>query len=206
MNPWKIPYNSQRDNKPFAGILPASQCGYTAAAMFLSHAIKRADLDNFVYELVGRMESADQDKPLREAIARVVGGTRRRVGAFGPAYCAAANHLFAEYRVKRQAVFVAGGASIADLERALAHGPVILSTMLSASGHFVCVIGYTDTAFIVHDPYGDARGGYAYFDGESCLYEKAWLFERARKSDPAGKGFRYTAYAPLNKISGTGMV
>lgn len=60
----------------------------------------------------------------------------------------------------------------------LHHGP---SHAPSGGGHWICVIGYDDTGFIVHDPWGEidhASGTYISKDGKSLHYSNDLLSSR----------------------------
>jgi len=60
----------------------------------------------------------------------------------------------------------------------LHHGP---SNAPSGGGHWICVIGYDDTGFIVHDPWGEidhASGTYISTNGESLHYSNDLIGSR----------------------------
>jgi hypothetical protein len=79
-----------------------------------------------------------------------------------------------------------------DLERLLDDGiPVPIGILHKGSlsrpsggGHYVCLVGYNDTEFIVHDPYGRMdldNGGYIATgptDGRFVRYDKEKLLRR----------------------------
>lgn len=70
----------------------------------------------------------------------------------------------------------------------------------SGGGHWLCVIGYTPDAVIVHDPYGDCdliRGGHVAVSGERLLYSrknfgKRWMLDRSNRYVP-GHGWAILA-------------
>ena len=60
----------------------------------------------------------------------------------------------------------------------LHHGP---AHSPSGGGHWICVIGYDDTGFIVHDPWGEidhATGTYISTDGEGLHYSNNLISSR----------------------------
>lgn len=64
-------------------------------------------------------------------------------------------------------------------------GPVSAPT---GGGHWICAIGYTDDAIIVHDPFGDlnlGNGGYGVSWGARLRYSKAHLGPRWMVEGPA---------------------
>lgn len=64
---------------------------------------------------------------------------------------------------------------------------------LYGDGHWICAIGYTSTAFIVHDPFGEldvVNGGYLNSKGASQRYSFKNLCRRWEVV-PAGNSYRY---------------
>lgn len=61
-------------------------------------------------------------------------------------------------------------------------------TAPTGGGHWICAIGYTDDAIIVHDPFGDlnlVNGGYGVSWGARLRYSKAHLGPRWMVEGPA---------------------
>lgn len=53
--------------------------------------------------------------------------------------------------------------------------PCILAGDFTATGHIVCVVGYTPQGLIVNDPWGDALTGYADTEGAKLFYPYSYL-------------------------------
>lgn len=53
--------------------------------------------------------------------------------------------------------------------------PCILAGDFTATGHIVCVVGYTPQGLIVNDPWGDALTGYSDTEGAKLLYPYSYL-------------------------------
>lgn len=194
MNPLQIKYNSQRDNKPFKRLLGYAQCGYTAACMMLSAFIPKASFDSFVAMMIRRMEPAYGQADLAARILdRVPWARGRRLGMFGDSYVVACNHILQEFKTKASIVWRPTGGTVEELEAAIDSGsPAMLSTMITSSGHYICVVGYDRDHWICHDPYGDGYRGYRkHHDGAYVKYPRAWLETRARRSDPNKRGLRF---------------
>lgn len=62
--------------------------------------------------------------------------------------------------------------------------PCILAGDFTATGHIVCVVGYTPQGLIVNDPWGDALTGYSDTEGAKLLYPYSYL---NRVAGPDGK-------------------
>ncbi len=193
-NPINVPYNSQRDNPAFAGLPGTSQCGYTAAAMMLSAFLPEASSDAFVAHLIERMEPAYGRATLADKILdRIPWARGMRLGMFGDAYAVACEEILREREASARIVWTPGGGAPATLEAAIDQGsPAMLSTKITSSGHYICVVGYDSGHWICHDPYGDGHRGYrAHQEGAFVKYPRAWLEYRARKSDPTKRGLRF---------------
>lgn len=57
--------------------------------------------------------------------------------------------------------------------------PVVLAGDFTASGHIICLIGYTRDGYIVNDPWGDALTGYEDTEGAQLLYPYDYMDEVA---------------------------
>lgn len=53
--------------------------------------------------------------------------------------------------------------------------PVILGGDFTASGHIICLIGFTPQGYIVNDPWGDALTGYNDTEGRKLLYPYSYM-------------------------------
>ncbi|MCR9142086.1 MAG: C39 family peptidase [bacterium] len=188
-----IAYNSQRDNPGLAGLPGSAQCGYTAAAMMLSAFLPDAATDAFITYLIKRMEPAYGKATLAEKILRKVPWARGRLGIYGDAYAVACEEILRERGVNARIVWTPGGGSQATLEAAIDQGsPAMLSTMITPSGHYICVVGYDAGHWICHDPYGDGHRGYrSHPDGAFVKYPRTWLEARAVRADPTKRGLRF---------------
>ncbi|WP_421657857.1 C39 family peptidase [Leptothermofonsia sp. ETS-13] len=62
--------------------------------------------------------------------------------------------------------------------------PVILGGDFTASGHIVCLIGFTPQGYIVNDPWGDALTGYTDTEGRKLIYPYSYI---DRVAGPDGK-------------------
>ena len=73
-----------------------------------------------------------------------------------------------------------------DLEFALdCEMVVMIGTMITPSGHFICLVGHDQDNYIALDPYGNALTNYKSTNGDRVLYPKKWLQDRC--FDGAGK-------------------
>jgi len=53
--------------------------------------------------------------------------------------------------------------------------PVVLGGDFTASGHIVCLIGYTPQGYLVNDPWGNALTGYTSYDGSKLVYPYRYM-------------------------------
>lgn len=53
--------------------------------------------------------------------------------------------------------------------------PVVLGGDFTASGHIVCLIGFTSQGYIVNDPWGNALTGYRDTEGRKLLYPNSYM-------------------------------
>lgn len=53
--------------------------------------------------------------------------------------------------------------------------PVVIGGYFTHGGHIICIIGYTSGGFVVNDPYGDGRTGYAQTEGRSLTYSYGYM-------------------------------
>lgn len=180
-------YNSQRDNKIVEGISQGSQCGYTSLAMILSQTKPEFGSDAFVSKMVLEMEGKKQvfreaflNGKIESYIKKLINVDKYRVGAFMEAYQQYANSLnIGSFRLVRS--------DSPDLMKSVLDKgiPIMLGTIITASGHYVVVVGYDENGWIVNDPWGDGVGGYKNKDGKEKVYPYKWLSERI--NDLSGK-------------------
>lgn len=160
----------------------------------LSAFLPDASSDAFVTYMIKRMEPVYGRATLAEKILdRIPWARGRRLGMYGDAYAVACEEILRERGVNARIVWTPGGGSQATLEAAIGQGsPAMLSTMITPSGHYICVVGYDAGNWICHDPYGDGYHGYrANRDGGFVKYPRTWLETRAVRSDPTKRGLRF---------------
>ena len=199
-NPIRIIYNSQRDNSPFAGLPGSSQCGYASASMMLSAFLPDTSSDEFVKNLILRMEPAYGQADLDDEILEEIPWARgQRLGMYGDAYAVACEEILQERGVRAHLQWRPTAGTTDELEAAIQEcgSPAMLSTKITVSGHYICVVGFDAEHWICHDPYGNGYLGYrAYQDGAFVKYPRAWLESRAIPSDPHKKGLRFMYIKP----------
>jgi hypothetical protein len=141
-----VPYNWQVDNDSFTNkFRGSSQCGPTSCCIMLSPFIPDAAKDSFVKEFITEMDS------------EWLKGIGSRKSAFQANYKIVIEKYLKKYNINKKVVLKAHGATIDDIKKALNGGsPVMVSTMLTTSGHYVCLVGVDEAkgVFIFHDPYG----------------------------------------------------
>jgi uncharacterized protein YvpB len=71
-------------------------------------------------------------------------------------YTKVLNNYLKENKVKKEAKIRVTGGTEKEIKSILDGGsPLMASTMLTTSGHYICIVGYDDEGnWIVHDPYG----------------------------------------------------
>jgi len=164
----EIKFNSQRDNNSFGGLRPAStQCYPTCAYMFMSYFISAID----------GADDRGLAEYMNEVEIRIPGGTIAEnfymknpnfpkalpSSVYWDMQCYAINQYFDRYGVNKTAQW--GEVTFEKMKQILNASPVILGTMLTASGHIILLRGFEDGKFYVNDPYGDWRTGYRDVNG-----------------------------------------
>jgi hypothetical protein len=146
-----VPYFSQRDNPRD----PYTTCNVTAIAMILSyHGVRpknsRQQLEDELYQwVIDRYGAgARTDNFVLQQLYRAYG--------FGGGF-----------DVTRTWAQVA-----AEID---ANRPLTVGGYFTAGGHIITVIGYEPRGFVVNDPYGDARTGYAKTEGRSLVYSYDYM-------------------------------
>lgn len=186
----QVKYNTQCDNFEFARLKPSAQCGYTSACMVLSHYVPLAGNDVFIGEFVNYMD--------RDFIA---GKSKTRMGASLTNYPKVLNNYLKGNKVAKECKIRISGGSLDEIKSIINAGnPLMVSTMLTTSGHYICIIGYDDENFVVHDPYGlysFKSNSYVKIGsnhGEAVKYPIANLsvaMERSSRVATGKPGFRY---------------
>lgn len=146
-----IPFFSQRDNPRS----PGSTCNVTSIAMAFHYLGLRSKSG-------GQLE----DELLQWIITRY--GSNRQTD----------NHILAElikaYGFKNSSFSTQR--KWAEVKNELiARRPVVLGGDFTATGHIVCLIGFTPQGYIVNDPWGDALMGYTNFNGRKLLYPYSYM-------------------------------
>ena len=141
-----IKYNYQNDNDSFDKLKSTAQCGYTSACMLLSTHIAEAVNDWYVKEFIMYM-----DKDF------LTGKSGTRKGAMQANYKPVLDYYLKKSNVPYQAAVIPQGGTVDNIVNSLHNGsPLMLSTMMTTSGHYICIVGI-DTerrVLICHDPYG----------------------------------------------------
>lgn len=163
-----VKHNWQLDNFGFTRIAPGSQCGYTSACSVLSTRIHEASEDWFVKEFTMKMDSD-----------YISGKSNTRKGASQNNYKVIMDDYLRKYNLQYQTVVKPRGATLDDIIKALSSGsPVMASTMLTQSGHYIPITGISMKGkyLTCNDPYGA-------FDFKKKKY--------VRVTEAAGKGVKY---------------
>jgi|SRR6185436_19441663 len=182
----QIVYNSQRDNDNWGGVLPYwAQCAYTSFIMFLSNWISIARTKEYETAYVDDTEALVGKPGIAEEAEKKYPWIKGRTGAWFYVHRDACAQRLAAAGVKGQMVCRAGeplgGGRInygttEEISAALKSGsPVVVSTKLTDQGHVVLIVGETFDAWILEDPYGDARTQYRDPNGHQVQYLKTWF-------------------------------
>jgi len=57
----------------------------------------------------------------------------------------------------------------------IANRPVVIGGYFTHGGHIICIIGFDEFGFIVHDPYGNALTGYSQTEGKGLRYPYIYM-------------------------------
>lgn len=146
-----IPYFSQRDNPRS----PGSTCNVTSIAMAFYYLGLRSkgygQLENELLQWVINRYGHDQQTD-NNILAELIKAYGFKNSSFST------QRKWAE--VKNELI---------------SRRPVVLGGDFTASGHIVCLIGFTPQGFIVNDPWGDALTGYTDFNGRKLLYPYSYM-------------------------------
>lgn len=146
-----IPYFSQRDNPRS----PGATCNVTSIAMALYYLGIRSKTG-------GQLE----DELLQWVINRY-GLDRQTDNAILCELIKAYGFPKSSFSTRRKWV---------DVKSELANRrPVVLGGDFTASGHIICLIGYTPQGYLVNDPWGNALTGYTSYDGRKLLYPYSYM-------------------------------
>lgn len=142
----QIKYNWQVDNNTLNGKFKGtSQCGPTSCCMMLSAYIPEASNDAFVKSFI---EVIDKDWLSNKV---------DRQSAYQFNYEKPINQFLFNNKIDKKAKVRPHSGTFQEIIAALKSGsPVMASTKLTDSGHYICIVGWDDNteSFIVHDPYG----------------------------------------------------
>jgi hypothetical protein len=189
-----IKYNWQVDNFGFDRLRSTAQCGYTSAAMVLSARIPDASNDWFVKEFIMEM-----DKDF------IIGKSKTRRGAAQGNYKAVMDKYLHKYDLPFQTKVVPQGGTQDTIIKALESGsPLMASTMLTTSGHYICIIGIDTerSVLICHDSFGKFDFKTKKYTvnakaGESVEYNYADIFPVMEASSRAVFGKNATGFRIL---------
>lgn len=190
MKQLQVIYNNQTDNFEFSRLKPSAQCGYTSACMVLSYYIPLAGNDIFIGEFVQYMD--------RDFIS---GTSKSRMGAVLANYPKVLNNYLKANKVQKESKIRLHSGTEHEIKSIIDSGnPIMCSTMLTTSGHYVVIIGYDDNNYIVHDPFGEFSftsnsyikvGGKS---GEARKYPKDKMhvvMERSSRVAASKSGYRF---------------
>lgn len=146
-----VPYFTQRDNPRS----PNSTCNVTSIAMALYYFGVRSrqggQLENELLQWV--MNKYGSDRQTDNAILSEL------IKAYGfPKSSFSTRRKWAEVK-----------------SELMNRRPVVLGGDFTASGHIVCLIGFTPQGYVVNDPWGDALTGYTSYDGRKLIYPYSYM-------------------------------
>jgi hypothetical protein len=146
-----IPFFSQRDNPRS----PGSTCNVTAIAMAL-------------YYLGARPKPGRQfEDELLQWVITKYGSDRQTDNTI-------LSELIKAFGFPKSTFST--GRKWADVKSELiSRRPVVLGGDFTASGHIICLIGFTPQGYIVNDPWGDALTGYTSYDGRKLIYPYSYM-------------------------------
>jgi len=154
-----VPYFSQRDNPRLAG----ATCNVTAIAMVF-----------YYYGIRSKSARPLEDELLQWCLNK--GGSDAQTDNNILSQMIKAYGFQTSFSTTR---------TWAEIKSELANRrPVVIGGDFTASGHIICVIGYTPQGYIVNDPWGDALTGYSDFEGRKLLYPYSYM---DRVAGPDGK-------------------
>ncbi|MEP0868619.1 C39 family peptidase [Trichocoleus desertorum AS-A10] len=144
-----VPYFSQRDNPRYSW----ATCNVTSIAMIFYYYGRRSQ--------GGQLE----DELLQWCLNRYGQGSQTDNAVL--------SEMIKAYGFKTSFSTTRNWAAVKD---ELINGrPVVMGGDFTATGHIVCVVGYTAQGFIVNDPWGDALSGYYDTEGRKLLYPYSYM-------------------------------
>jgi hypothetical protein len=150
-----VRYLNQRDNERH----PFGSCNVTCYAMAMAYlGVKRrkSSYRQFEDELEKFLVSNGRDRHVHDDLAWM----GRQYG------------LDATFRTDR---------TLDEIRHEIRSGrPVIVSTVLTRSGHIILLIGTKGDDFVVHDPFGNALKNYRDHDGEGLVYSGELMKRKMR--------------------------
>lgn len=181
-------YNYQLDNTNYKALMNYAQCGYTSAFVFLSAWLPEFKDDSNIEEII---KEIDYDF--------ITGKSKSRKGAFQKEY---SKYFTKKLPNKKIVTRPHSGTKEEMIDALKGESPLFTSTMLTDSGHYVCIVGYniTQNSFIVNDPYGYfdfTKNKYTntkYGAGKKVLYKYEDFkrpLEKSSKVATGRHGFRY---------------
>lgn len=123
-----VPYLSQTNN----ALNPGGSCNVTSVAMSMAwYGIKGTGNGQLEDQLYSLCLNYNLDRHIPEDLVK----------------------LFSLKGLKAKATL---SATANDIKKSIDNGnPVVINGYFTASGHYILIIGYDDTGFIVHDPWGE---------------------------------------------------
>lgn len=144
-----VPYFSQRDNPRYSW----ATCNVTSIAMIFYYYGRRSQ--------GGQLE----DELLQWCLSRYGEGSQTDNAVL--------SEMIKAYGFKTSFSTTRNWSAVKD---ELINGrPVVMGGDFTATGHIVCVVGYTPQGFIVNDPWGDALSGYYDTEGRKLLYPYGYM-------------------------------
>lgn len=145
-----VPYFSQRDNPRYSW----ATCNVTSIAMILYYYGQRSKRG-------GQLE----DELLQWCLNKFGQGSQTDNSVL--------SQLIKAYGYKTSFSTTRKWAEVKD--ELINKRPVVLGGDFTASGHIVCVIGFTPQGYIVNDPWGNALSGYLDTEGRKLLYPHSYI-------------------------------
>ncbi len=146
-----IPYFSQRDNPQS----PGATCNVTAIAMALYYLGIRAK------------QGGQLEDELLQWVIDHYGSDRQTDNTALSALIQAYGFPKASFSTRRK---------WAEVKSELTNRrPVVLGGDFTASGHIVCLLGFTPQGYVVNDPWGNALAGYTSYDGRKLIYPYSYM-------------------------------
>ena len=170
----QIPFNSQRDNKSFNNLRPASaQCFPTCAWMFMSFFCKDIDaLDDrglalFLNEVERKIPGGSFAEDFIKANPNKLPKNVEVTSIYWDVIQYGINRMFDLYGVDKIARW--DEVAYERLPSILHSSPLIFGTKLTASGHIILLTGIDkqSDSFHVNDPYGNYTTGYKDLNGQT---------------------------------------